>query len=251
MTDTDHEPWDSHLPEAGPDCGATVTDPSGVERCILASHPDHTRPPRTDELLAAQAETHQAAYAIAHRIAEAVAEPFDPASHADDLLDAMYPEDPPGSGSGPGGMSHAFLRELAAEPTAARSHFAAELERRRTRAAAALLAVFPHMAAAAIESYEHDIQAAVDELPPHQPVPVDTLRRWAVWSDQIADYSSQRVRRAATGARHLADDIRREIAHPSDQPHAAPGQYLNPHLFDGDREVPGDPEGPAEEEVQA
>jgi hypothetical protein len=33
--------WVSALPEAGPDCGATVTDPGGVTRCILRGHPQH------------------------------------------------------------------------------------------------------------------------------------------------------------------------------------------------------------------
>lgn len=195
MTDTDHEPWDSVLPDPG----------------------------------------------IAGYLAEASPEPFDAAQLADDLLTLFYPPSDPHTADR-AEMPHDRLQALAADGGANGAWFAALLADRRGRAATALRAVFPHMAAAAIQAYEHDIQAAVDELPPHQPVPVDTLRRWAVWSDQIADYSSQRVRRAATGARHLADDIRREIAHPSDKPHVAPDQYVNPHLFDSDRQDPSDDE---------
>ena len=74
--------------------------------------------------------------------------------------------------------------------------------------------------------------------PAAQRVHTDTLRRWAVWSDQIVELASQRRALAANGARHLADDIRREIAHPADQPGLAANLYRDESLFDHDRADP-------------
>lgn len=148
------------------------------------------------------------------------------------VLRAAYPAHDPGATAGMRELPHDELVALIdrGEAPATFVEMAASRLAMAERVVAGLLA--------ALAEPEDDEPAG----PPAQLVHTDTLRRWAVLCDQITEEADQRRRLAANGSRFLADDIRREIAHPADQPGLAAELYRDEHLFDHDR-TPSAPAG--------
>ncbi|AEA27884.1 hypothetical protein Psed_5757 [Pseudonocardia dioxanivorans CB1190] len=145
------------------------------------------------------------------------------------LLDAAYPASDDSATRPWHELPHVHLRTIAdsAEHTGKPSVVEPLLESRRAMAGRILDALTPELAP------EPD-----PDVPGEQPVSTDTLRRWAVWADQIAEHADARRRLATNGARHLADHIRREIAYPLNRPDLDPAGYRDPSIFDQDRQDP-------------
>jgi hypothetical protein len=145
------------------------------------------------------------------------------------LLDAAYPASDDSATRPWHELPHVHLRTIAdsAEHTGKPSVVEPLLDSRRAMAGRILDALTPELAP------EPD-----PDVPGEQPVSTDTLRRWAVWADQIAEHADARRRLATNGARHLADHIRREIAHPLNRPDLDPAGYRDPSIFDQDRQDP-------------
>ncbi|MFR9807096.1 hypothetical protein ACL02T_33085 [Pseudonocardia sp. RS010] len=150
---------------------------------------------------------------------------------ADVFLHAFY-----GNRGGPlTELSHVDLVKLAAAPPY-HDTFAHQLAQRREQAAAGIAAIYPLLAGAIRQTVLDELEAA--QIAGTQLIATDTLRRWGVNLDAVADHAAERRKLAATGARHLADEIRREIAHPLDDPDTAADVYRDASIFDAEREDP-------------